>query len=196
MANGNGQLHQLGRDRGKAATFRVGTSRLQREKPHNLLYQSPTIGNRGRTWSHGWILPKPRSILASEPWLRPWGSLDGQHYSQRVRLCRHAAAGSSESRLRQRCQRFFQPLRELRDDVRFGAAATQSAIRPYPQFFWHGSRLRSLWSDHYNALQAPGSERFHKWLEFLVAYTLSKTMSNAETVAYFVPHSRFLPVDK
>src|SRR5260370_12580498 len=35
--------------------------------------------------------------------------------------------------------------------------------------------------DHYNALQAQVQKRFTSGLSFLVAYTLSKTMSNADS---------------
>jgi len=67
----------------------------------------------------------------------------------------------------------------------------QSAFGPFP-VFRNGNNFDLSGVDHYNALQAQLQKRFSGGLSFLVAYTLSKTMSIRIVVSTF----NGLPIDK
>jgi len=75
---------------------------------------------------------------------------------------------------------FFSPYANFLND--FGAGQTlNQAIRPFPQYFGMVDNFDLSGVDHYNSVQAEVQKRFTSGVSFLVAYTLSKTMSNADS---------------
>ena len=89
---------------------------------------------------------------------------------------RYAVQGS----LDQDANGFFSPYANFFNDFGGGQTLNQ-AIRPYPQYFGMVDNFDLSGVDHYNALQTQIQKRFSGGVSFLVAYTLSKTMSNADS---------------
>jgi hypothetical protein len=59
--------------------------------------------------------------------------------------------------------------------------STRFALRPFPQFSGVTDNFDNSGVARYNALQVSGQKRFTNGLSFLVAYTMSKTMSNTDS---------------
>ena len=192
MANGTGNLHQFGRDRGKAAYVQSWNLAMQRELPHNLFVSVAYIGNRGthlvsRLDTPNQVNPSFLNLgcVLGEAWTASTNSPGCVSAVTPQQVLQNLGFGKDASG-------FFSPYANFVNDVGSGQLLNQ-AIRPYPQFFGMVNNFDLSGVDHYNALQAQVQKRFTSGLSFLVAYTLSKTMSNADS-----GFSTFngLPVDK
>jgi len=192
IANGTGNLHQFGRDRGMAAYLQAWNIGIQHELPLNLFASVSYIGNHGTHLvsdldapnqvnpsflSLGCILTEAWTATTNSPLcvstVTPQQALQGLGFGQ-------DASG------------LFSPYANFLNDV--GPTQTlNQAIRPFPQFFGMSDNFDLSGIDNYNALQAQLQKRFSSGLSFLVAYTVSKTMSNTDS-----GFSTFngLPIDK
>ena len=192
IANATGNLHQFGRDRGRASYVQAWNIGIQHELPANLFLSVSYIGNRGthlvsRLDAPNQVDPGFLNLgcVLTEAWTATANSglcvstVTPQQALQSVGFGTDASG-------------FFSPYANFLNDV--GPTQTlNQAIRPFPQFFGMVDNFDLSGVDHYNALQAQLQKRFSGGLSFLVAYTVSKTMSNTDS-----GFSTFngLPIDK
>ena len=180
IANGTGNLHQFGRDRGGASYVQAWNVAIQRELPLNMFMSVAYIGNRGthlvsRLDTPNQVDPSFLSLgcVLLEPWTAAANSgscvsaVTPQMVLQNLGFRRDPSG-------------FFSPYADFLNDFGPGQTLNQ-AIRPFPQFFGMVDNFDLSGADHYNSLQTEVQKRFTSGVSFLVAYTLSRTMSNADS---------------
>ena len=179
MANGTGNLHQFGLDRGKASYVQSWNIAIQRELPQNLFVSVAYIGNRGTHLVSQ--LDAPNQV---NPSFLNLGCVLGEPWTATINSPGCVSAVTPQQVLQNlgfgKANGFFSPYANFLNDVGPRQNLNQ-AIRPYPQFFGMSDNFDLSGVDHYNALQAQVQKRFTSGLSFLVAYTLSKTMSNTDS---------------
>jgi hypothetical protein len=75
---------------------------------------------------------------------------------------------------------FYSPYQNFGNDYGSGTPLAR-ALLPYPQFRSITNNFDTSGASRYDALQAQAQKRFSDGLTFLVAYTLSRTMSNTDS---------------
>ena len=192
IANATGNLHQFGRDRGLAAYVQAWNVGIQRELPSNLFLSVSYIGNHGthlvsRLDTPNQVNPSFLSLgcVLTEAWTATTNSGSCVSAVTPQQVLKGLGFGKDASG-------FFSPYANFLNDVGPNQRITQ-AIRPFPQFFGMVDNFDLSGIDNYNALQGQLQKRFSGGLSFLVAYTVSKTMSNTDS-----GFSTFngLPIDK
>jgi len=192
FSNGTGNLHQFGRDRGSASYVQSWNIGIQRELPRNLFLSVSYIGNHGthlvsRLDTPNQVDPKFLSLgcILTERWTATVNSGSCVSPVTPQQALQNLGFGKDANGL-------FSPYANFINDVG-PAQLLNQAIRPFPQFFGLVNNFDLSGIDNYNALQAQIQKRFTSGLSFLVAYTVSKTLSNTDT-----GFSTFngLPIDK
>jgi len=180
IANGTGNLHQFGRDRGMAAYVQAWNLGIQHELPLNLFASVSYIGNHGTHLVSA--LDAPNQVnpsflslgcILTEPWTATTNSACPSATVTPQQALQGLGFGQDSSGL-------FSPYANFLNDVGPNQTLNQ-AIRPFPQFFGMSDNFDLSGIDNYNALQAQLQRRFSSGLSFLVAYTVSKTMSNTDS---------------
>lgn len=209
--NSTGVLRQFGRDPGKIPYTQAWNAGIQRELPGNMFLSVAYIGNRSLHLPSllnpiNQTNPKfltqfcpsanpndPNCLLSPTPnlpgtntpafqWTNPapQAALQAAGFSQASVTCgantnNPGATGT-----------FFTPYVNFLCD--FGpTAGLPQALLPFPQFKPSEScggicnNFDTNGTASYNALQVQTQKRFSSGLSFLVAYTLSRTMSNTDT---------------
>jgi hypothetical protein len=186
--NGTGLLRQFGRDPGPIGYVQQWNAGVQRELPGNMFLSVSYVGNRGlhlpsmlnpvNQMDPKYLQqfcssadPSDPSCLLS-PNLYAWTDPAGQSVLQAVGFQQDASG-------------FFSPYGNFLTDFGSGASVLQ-ALLPYPMYSSSAScgglcnHFDMNGSSLYNALQVQAQKRFSRGLSFLVAYTLSRTMSNTD----------------
>jgi hypothetical protein len=187
LANGTGVLHQFGRDPGPIGYVQQWNAGVQRELGLNTLLTVSYVANRAvhlpsmmnpinqlnpnfltqfcpDASGHG---DDPNCSLQAH-----WDSVNGQ--------AALAAAGFAKDP-----NGLFSPYANFSKDYPSGTVF--QALLPYPMFNQSNScgglcnNFDMNGSSSYNALQVQAEKRFQGGLAFLVAYTLSRTMSNTDS---------------
>ena len=174
IGNGTGVLHVFSRNDGRAPYTQSYNLGVQRELPWNLFLSISYIGNNAMR------LP---SALNNTNQLNPsylaLGSVLGEAWTSPAAQAALQAAGYSQA------GGYYTPYVNFIND--WGSAITVSqALLPFPQYSptENGNTLNNFdlaGVANYNALQAQLQKRFTNGLSFLTSYTLSRTMSNADS---------------
>jgi hypothetical protein len=168
-------LHMFTRDPSKPGYSQAWNAGIQRELPKNMFLSVSYIGNRAVHMPSQLNNPNyiPQQFLALGP------ILDDSWTTPRAQAALQAAgfgqipAGSNGAGL-------FAPYTTFMDD--WGPdALIGRALREFPQYRGMSFNFDSAGTVTYNALQAQAQKRFSAGASFLVAYTLSRTMSNTDT---------------
>lgn len=186
LANGTGVLHQFLRNPGPIGYVQQWNVGIQRQLPWNMFLSSSYVGNRGVHLPSMMnpinqldpkyltqFCPTANSGDASCTLEQPWSSSGGQLALQSVGF------GTDSGGL-------FSPYQNFMTDYGPGANTFQ-ALLPYPMYNASAScgglcnNFDMNGSSSYNALQVQTQKRFSNGLSFLVAYTLSKTMTNTDS---------------
>ena len=145
---------------------------VQRQLPWNTFLQVAYIGNHALHLP-GQLNPPGQGNAAV---LLPYGSLLKQNINSPAAI----AAGIKS------------PYPNFATDL--GANATVArALSPFPQYDWVFNNFDTTGSATYNGLQTSVEKRFSNGLSFLTSYTLSRTLTNADTA--FATFAGF-PVNK
>jgi hypothetical protein len=196
LYNGTGVLRQFGRDPGKYPYSQAWSGGIQRELPLNLFLSVSYIGNRV-VHLPSMLNPvnqtNPKFLTMFCPSANPgdpnclmspnspnfaWTSPASQAALQSAGFSLCPAGTPSAG--------FFAPYCNFLTDYGSGAGLPQ-ALLPFPMYnpSESGGGLFNPFDTNgtafYNALQVQTQKRFSSGLSFLVAYTLSKTMSNTDT---------------
>ena len=145
---------------GRAPYDVVWSIGVQRELPYNMFVTASYAGNRGN------FLPSQLNPInqINPKYLAQYGSLLGQAFNSPAAV----SAG------------IVSPYPNFAND--FGSSATVlQALRPYPQFASIFDNFDDTGSALYNAMQIQVEKRYTSGLSFLVAYTLSRMMSNTNS---------------
>ncbi len=189
LANGTGLLHQFTRNPGPVGYVQQWNVGIQREMPWNVFLSVSYVGNKG---------------LHLPSMMNPINQLDPKYLTQ---FCPSADAGDPNCLISPNLYAwtdpagqsvlqsvgfgtdsggFFSPYANFMTDYGPGASVIQ-ALLPYPMYNASGScgglcnNFDMNGSSLYNAVQVQGQKRFSNGLSFLVAYTLSKTMTNTDS---------------
>jgi hypothetical protein len=202
--NSTGAPHQFGRDPGKNPYSQAWNVGIQRELPWDTFLSVAYIGNRVvhlPSMMNPINQTNPQSLASfcasgdpSDPacLLSPsspnfaWTSTASQAALQSSGFTQSAVTCPAGTNNPGATGTFFTPYTNFLCDYGSGAGLSQ-ALLPYPMFNPSEScggicnNFDMNGTAFYNALQVQGQKRFSGGLSFLVAYTLSKTMANADT---------------
>jgi hypothetical protein len=202
--NSTGALRQFGRDPGKIPYTESWNVGFQRELPSNMFLSVAYIGNRSfhlpsllnpvNQTNPKYLTMFCASGNPSDPNCPMSGSSSNFAWTSALSQADLQAAGFSQASVT--CGptsnnpgvsgTFFTPYVNFLCDYGAGKGLSQ-ALLPYPQFNPSEScggicnNFDTNGTAFYNALQVQTQKRFSAGLSFLVAYTLSKTMSNTDT---------------
>ncbi|QNI31121.1 carboxypeptidase regulatory-like domain-containing protein [Alloacidobacterium dinghuense] len=182
ISNGSGVLHAFQRSGIRQPYSQMFNLGLQRELPWNLFMSASYVGNHGVHLVSA-LNPTnqldPRYLSLGQALLQPWNSAAGQ-------AALHSVGVAQINGL-------YQPYANFSND--FPGQTVQQALLEYPQFLGteNGNTLNNFDTNGvsiYNALQAQLQKRFSDGLSFLLSYTYSRTMSNADTgFSIFTPNA-------
>ncbi len=202
--NSTGVLHQFGREPGKIPYTQAWNVGIQRELPGNLFLSVAYIGTRSLHLPSllnpiNQTNPKyltqfcssadpndPNCLMSPNSPSFAWTSGPAQTALQTAGFSQAAVTCPASSKNFGLSGTFFTPYVNFLCDFGTGAGLPQ-ALLPYPQFLPSEScggicnNFDMNGSAFYNALQVQTQKRFSNGLSFLVAYTLSKTLSNTDT---------------
>jgi hypothetical protein len=186
VANATGNLHVFNRTTATAPYSQSWNFGVQRELPYNMFLSVSYVGNRaihlpsllnnpdqldpkflalGNTLGAAWTDPASQAALQS-------AGFGASTYTAASCPATSPGAGTAGT--------FFTPYVNFMCD--FGPSQNlQQALRPYPQYSSLQNNFDMTGTALYNGLQVQGQKRFSNGLSFLVAYTLSRTMSNTDT---------------
>jgi len=172
LGNGSGILHVFQKNGIAQPYSQMYSFGIQRELPWNLFMSAAYVGN------HGVHLPSalnPTNQL--NPGYLPLGTALGQSWNSPAGQAALQAAGLSKS------GGLYTPYVNFAND--FPNQTVAQALQEFPQFLSteDGNTLNNFDTNGvsiYNALQTQLQKRFTNGLSFLAAYTLSRTMSNAD----------------
>jgi hypothetical protein len=194
--NSTGVLRQFGRNPGKIPYTEAWNAGIQRELPGNMFLSVAYIGNRSLHLPSllnpiNQTNPKylaqfcpsansndPNCLMSPNSPNFAWTSAASQAALQTAGFSQ-CPAGTPSAGL-------FAPYCNFMSDYGAGAGLPQ-ALLPYPMYNPSEScggicnNFDTTGAAFYNALQVQTQKRFSGGLSFLVAYTLSKTMSNTDT---------------
>jgi hypothetical protein len=203
LANGTGVLHEFSRTKAVAPYSQAWNFGIQRELPRNMFLSVSYVGNRAihlpsmlnpvnqldarflnQFCSSG--DPNDPNCLLS-PNLYSWTDAGGQVALQAAGFGQATVASCpATSNNPGASGTFFTPYGNFLCD--YGSGATvQQALLPFPMYNPSAScgglcnNFDMAGTAFYNALQIQTQKRFTNGLSFLVAYTLSRTMSNTDT---------------
>jgi hypothetical protein len=178
--NGVG-INGFGRDRGFAPYLQNWNVGIQRELPWNMFFSASYVGNRGIHLPATLDNPKqldpailnqvcpggitPGTTICSLG--QPWNSAAGQQVLQARGFPFDPVSG------------LFVPYTNFKNDI--GVVSTRFALRPFPMYSGVTDNFDNSGVDSYHSLQVTGQKRFTNGVSFLVAYTVSKTMSNTDS---------------
>jgi carboxypeptidase family protein len=185
LANGTGVLHQFARDPGPIGYVQQWNFGVQRELGFNTLVTASYVGNRAihlPSMMNPINQLDPKFLTQFCPTANPsdasctleaqWNSPAGQSALQVVGFGKDANG-------------FFSPYANFGND--YPSAVAFQALLPFPMYNSSGScggicnNFDMTGSSFYSALQVQAEKRFEGGLAFLVAYTLSRTMSNTDS---------------
>lgn len=186
LFNGSGVLRQFKKDLGPVGYVQQWSAGIQREFPWNVFVSASYVGNKAvhlpALTPINQLDPKfltqfctDRSGAGNDPGCpltAQWNSALGQTALQ--------AAGFGKDP-----NGFFSPYANFGND--FPTSSAFQALLPFPQYISSGScggicnNFDVDGASLYNALQVTTQKRFSNGLSFLVAYTLSRTMSNTDS---------------
>ncbi len=197
--NGTGSLRQFSSDPGPQAYIQMWNLGIQRELPWNMFLQASYVGNHGihepsmldpinqqlpanlTQFCPTGIPTDPSCLMSSAAPNYAWTSaasqtaLQGLGFRQASVTCPNGASGT-----------YFTPYVNFLCNWGAGAGLPQ-ALLPYAMYSPSESAgglsniLETDGSSTYNALQLQTQKRFSNGLSFLVAYTLSRSMSNTDS---------------
>jgi hypothetical protein len=186
VANGSGNLHVFNRTTGIAPYSQSWNFGVQRELPYNMFLSVAYVGNRAIHLPS--LLNNPDQL---DPKFLALGNTLGAHWTDPAAQAALQASGfgsfnyttttcPANSPGAQNTGTFFTPYINFMCD--YGPAQNlQQALRAFPQFGSLQNNFDMTGTALYNGLQVQGQKRFSNGLSFLVAYTLSRTMSNTDT---------------
>ena len=206
LFNGTGVLHQFGRDPGKYPYSQAWNAGIQRELPYNLFLSVAYIGNRvvhlpsmlnpinqtnpqflaqfcpSGNPSDPTCLMSPANSAGNNVWTSgpAQAALQSSGFQQASVICPANSNNPGATGT------FFTPYANFLCDYGSGANLSQ-ALLPHPMYNPSESagglmnQFDTNGTAFYNALQIQAQKRYTSGLTFLVAYTLSKTMSNTDT---------------
>jgi hypothetical protein len=203
LANGTGVLHEFSRTKAVAPYSQAWNFGIQRELPKNMFLSVSYVGNRAihlpsmlnpvnqldtrfLTQFCASGDPNDPNCLLS-PNLYSWTDAGGQAALQAAGFGQATVASCPASSNNPGASgTFFTPYMNFLCD--YGPGATvQQALLPFPMYNPSAScgglcnNFDMAGTAFYNALQVQTQKRFTNGLSFLVAYTLSRTMSNTDT---------------
>jgi Carboxypeptidase regulatory-like domain len=202
--NSTGVLRQFSRDPGKIPYTQSWNAGIQRELPGNLFLSVSYIGNRSLhlpsllnpinqtdpkflTRFCGSANPTdPNCPLSPSSPNVAWTSAVSQADLQAAGFSQASVTCGPNTNNPGLSGTFFTPYVNFLCDYGGGQGLAQ-ALLPFPQFNASEScggicnNFDNNGSAFYNALQVQAQKRFSRGLSFLVAYTLSKTLSNTDT---------------
>jgi len=204
--NGTGVLHQFGLDPGKYPYSQAWNAGIQRELAYDLYLSVSYVGNRVlhlpsmvnpiNQTNPAFLAQFCPSANPSDPTclMSPsnsagnnvWTSGPAQVALQTAGFKQAAVTCPASSNNPGATGTFFTPYANFLCDYGTGANLSQ-ALLPYPMYnpSNSGGGLMNQFDTNgtafYNALQIQAQKRYKSSLSFLVAYTLSKTMSNTDT---------------
>lgn len=187
LANGTGILHQFGRDPGPIGYVQQWNVGVQRELGFNTLLTVSYVGNRAL---HLPSMMNPINQLDPKflTSFCPDASGDGSDPKCPLEARWNSVAGQAALKtvgFGTDANGFFSPYANFGTD--YPGAPVLQALLPYPMYNASGScgglcnNFDMNGSSFYSALQVQGEKRFSNGLSFLVAYTLSRTMSNTDS---------------
>ncbi len=170
LVNGTGSLTLFGFTKsGRAPYVQNWNFGIQRELPRNMLVTAAYVGNRGVHLPSA--LDAPNQL---DPGFLPLGNQLGVAWTDPTSQPILQAAGFGQS------GGFFTPYVNFINDYGSGATLAQ-ALRPFPMYHTIVNDFDLTGDSRYDALQAQAQKRFTGGLSFLIAYTLSRAMTNAES---------------
>jgi len=163
----------LGRDVGKQPINVAWNVGIQRELPWNMLFTATYVGNEGRhlpsqLYHPNGLDPKFLSLCADPNDCvlgHDWNSPEAQAVLQQQGFGKCADGN-------------YAPYCGFGDEV---GGDLRQALTPFPQYLDVFPNFETRGKAVYNALQVSNQKRFTNGLSFLVGYTLSKAMSNADS---------------
>ncbi len=172
LGNGSGVLHAFQKSGIRQPYSQMYDLGIQRELPWNLFTAITYVGNHGvhlASALNNTNQLDPRYLSLGQSLLVPWNSTQGQAALQSVGIPNLGG--------------LYQPYAAFATD--YPGQTVQQALLEYPQFSGteNGNTLNNFEYDGvsiYNALQAQLQKRFTDGLSFLLSYTYSRTMSNAD----------------
>lgn len=179
VANATGNLHVFNQTTAIAPYSQQWNLGVQRELPFNMFLSVAYIGNRSVHLPS--LLNPPDQLNPSflslgttlgSPWTSPTAqaALQAAGFSQAP--CTVSGCPASGTA--------FTPYINFVND--YGPSVNlQRALRPYPQYAGLQNNFDMTGSALYHGLQVQTQKRFTNGLNFLVAYTLSRTLSNTDT---------------
>jgi len=204
LFNSTGVLHQFSRDPGKYPYSQAWNAGIQRELPYNLFLSVAYIGNRVvhlpsmlnpiNQTNPAFLQQFCPSADPSDPGclMSPgsanfsWTSAASQAALQSAGFSSASVTCPATSNNPGLSGTFFTPYVNFLCDYGSGAGLSQ-ALLPHPMYNPSESagglfnQFDTNGTAFYNALQVQAQKRYTNGLSFLVAYTLSKTMSNTDT---------------
>ena len=202
--NSTGVLVQFGRDPGKYPYSQAWNAGIQRELPYNMFLSVSYVGNRvvhlpsmlnpvNQTnakflaqFCPSAISDDPNCLMSPGSSNFAWTSGASQAALQSAGFTSASVTCGPNTNNPGATGTFFTPYVGFLCDYGSGAGLSQ-ALLPFPQFNPSESGggifnpFDTNGTAYYNALQVQAQKRYTNGLSFLVAYTLSKTMSNTDT---------------
>jgi hypothetical protein len=202
--NSTGVLRQFSQDPGKIPYTESWNVGFQRELPHNMFLSVSYVGNRSlhlpsllnpinqtnpqflTTFCASGDPNDPNCPMSPVSPNAAWTSAVSQADLQAAGFSQASVTCGPNTNNPGLSGTFFTPYVNFLCDYGAGKNLSQ-ALLPYPQFNPSGScggicnNFDTNGTALYNALQVQAQKRFSGGLSFLVAYTLSKTMSNTDT---------------
>lgn len=183
---GTGNLHMFGRDPSKPGYSQAWNVGIQRELPKNMFLSVSYVANRAVHMPSALNYPNyvPAEFLALGPLLDDAWTCTGTitpscPVAGNVQAALQAA-GFGQIPAGHTGEGLFAPYITFGDD--WGTDANvRRALRQFPQYRGMAFNFDSSGTVTYNALQVQAQKRFVAGVSFLVAYTLSRTMSNTDT---------------
>ena len=201
--NATGVLHQFGRDPGKYPYSQAWNAGIQRELPYNLFLSVSYVGNRVLhlpsmmnpiNQTNAKLLAQfcPSANPSDPNCLMSPGSSNFAWTSPASQAALQSLGFGQATYATNTCGNpggpvtLFTPYVGFCSDYGSGAGLPQ-ALLPYPMYNPSESagglfnQFDTNGTAFYNAVQVQAQKRYTNGLSFLVAYTLSKTMSNTDT---------------
>ena len=173
LGNGSGVLHAFQKSGIRQPYSQMYDLQIQRELPWNLFTTITYVGNHGVhlvSALNDTNQLDPKYLALGQALLQPWNSAVGQAALKSV--------GQTQF------NGLYQPYANFQND--FPSQTVQQALLELPQYLGteDGNTLNNFDTNGvsiYNALQAQFQKRYTSGLSFLLSYTYSRTMSNADT---------------
>lgn len=202
--NGTSVLHQFSHDPGPPSYIQMWNGGIQRELPGNMFLQIAYVGNKGihlpgmleppnqtnptylTQFCPSGIGTDPTCLMSGASPNNPWTSAASQAALQSVGFAQASVTCGPHTANPGLSGNYFTPYVNFLCD--WGTSkGLQQALLPYPMYGASEScgglcnNFDMTGESKYNALQFQVQKRYSSGLSFMVAYTLSRAMSNTES---------------